>query len=171
MPAEDSEEPSFDPPPPDLCAGRIEPSDTNAVTGLARPQAAGVRSRVDQATDAADQDWVEPDLGVAALVRTAAGPPEQTDADLDRMFTRALAWHECPVSRDRMAEIKFVGRRHPRRTDVDQCGPKYLNTADTPLFHKGAQLFGAVEQHLADGGVPVIVDCLLYTSPSPRDRS
>jgi DNA primase catalytic core len=54
--------------------------------------------------------------------------------------------------------LGFVGRRHPRRTDVDQCGPKYLNTADTPLFHKGAQLFGAVEQHLAGGGVPVIVE-------------
>ena len=35
---------------------------------------------------------------------------------------------------------------------------KYLNTADTPLFHKGAQLFGAVEQHLAAGAVPVIVE-------------
>ena len=37
----------------------------------------------------ADQDWVEPDLAVAALVRGVAGPPEQTDADVNRMFTRA----------------------------------------------------------------------------------
>jgi len=32
--------------------------------------------------------------------------------------------------------LGFVGRRHPDRTDADRCGPKYLNTADTPLFHK-----------------------------------
>ena len=35
----------------------------------------------------------------------------------------------------------------------------YLNTADqTPLFHKGAQLFGANEVDGAAGGVPVIVE-------------
>ncbi len=44
----------------------------------------------------ADRDWVEPDLAVAALVRGVAGPPEQSDADVDRMFTRAMAWQECP---------------------------------------------------------------------------
>ena len=53
----------------------------------------------------ADRDWVEPDLAVAALVRGVAGPPEQTDADVNRMFTRAMAWQECPISRDRMIEI------------------------------------------------------------------
>ena len=200
----------------------------------------------------ADQDWVEPDLAVAALVRGVAGPPEQSDADVNRMFTRAMAWQECPISRDRMIEINqlalsyfrsqfpsswgqayladrfgqdltddlrfrpgqapagwtglvnhlrsrgvtgeemtaagvatvastgrlidrfrdrvifpiihngeilgFVGRRHPDLTDTDRGGPKYLNTADTPLFHKGAQLFGANEVDVAAGGVPVIVE-------------
>ena len=200
----------------------------------------------------ADRDWVEPDLAVAALVRGVAGPPEQTDADVNRMFTRAMAWQECPISRDRMIEINqlalsyfrsqfpsswghqyladrfgqdltddlrfrpgqapagwtglvnhlrsrgvtgeemtaagvatvastgrlidrfrdrvifpiihngeilgFVGRRHPDLTDTDRGGPKYLNTADTPLFHKGAQLFGANEVDVAAGGVPVIVE-------------
>ena len=53
----------------------------------------------------ADRDRVEPDLAVAALVRSIAGPPEQTDADVNRMFTRAMAWQECPISRDRMIEI------------------------------------------------------------------
>ena len=56
----------------------------------------------------ADQDWVEPDLAVAALVRGVAGPPEQTDADVNRMFTRAMAWQECPISRDRMIEINQI---------------------------------------------------------------
>jgi DNA primase catalytic core len=203
-------------------------------------------------SDPVDQRWVEPDLAVAALVRSVAGPPEQTDADVDRMFTRAMAWRECPVSRDRMVEINhialayfrshfpsswgqaylagrfgqdliddprfrpgqtpagwtglvehlrnsgvtggemiaagvatvastgrlidrfrdrvifpiihndevlgFVGRRHPDRSDADRGEPKYLNTPDTPLFHKGAQLFGAVAEHLAAGGIPVIVE-------------
>jgi DNA primase catalytic core len=200
----------------------------------------------------ADRDWVEPDLAVAALVRGVAGPPEQTDADVQRMFTRAMAWQDCPISRDRMIEINqmalsyfrsqfpsswgqtyladrfgqdltddvrvrpgqapagwsglishlrsrgvtgeemtaagvatvastgrlidrfrdrvmfpiihngeilgFVGRRHPDLNDTDRGGPKYLNTADTALFHKGAQLFGANEVDIAAGGVPVIVE-------------
>ena len=202
--------------------------------------------------EAASLDWVEPDLAVAALVRSVAGPPEQSDADVDRMFTRAMAWRDCPITRDRMVEINqmtlayfrsrfpaswgqayltdrfgqdltddprfwpgqasagwtglinhlrsrgvtdqemtaagvatiastgrlidrfrdrvifpiihndeilgFVGRRHPDLTDTDRVGPKYLNTADTPLFHKGAQLFGANEVDPAASGVPVIVE-------------
>jgi hypothetical protein len=56
-----------------------------------------VKTRPAGTTDAvysgpADQDWVEPDLAVAALVRGVARPPEQTDADVHRMFTRATAW-------------------------------------------------------------------------------
>jgi DNA primase catalytic core, N-terminal domain/Toprim-like len=202
--------------------------------------------------DAASLDWVEPDLAVAALVRSVAGPPEQSDADVDRMFTRAMAWRDCPIGRDRMIQINqitlayfrshfpaswgqacltdrfghdltdhprfwpgqapagwtglinhlrsrgvtdqemtaagvatiastgrlndrfrdrvifpiihngeilgFVGRRHPDLTDTDRGGPKYLNTAHTPLFHKGAQLFGTDEVDPAAGGVPVIVE-------------
>jgi DNA primase catalytic core len=200
----------------------------------------------------ADQDWVEPDLAVAALVRGVAGPPEQSDADFDRMFTRATAWQECSISRDQIIEINqlalayfrsqfpsswgqqylaerfgqdltddvrfrpgqapagwtglvshlrslavsdqemtaagvatvastgrlidrfrdrvmfpiihngeilgFIGRRHPDLTDTNRGGPKYLNTADTPLFHKGAQLFGANEVDVAADGIPVIVE-------------
>jgi hypothetical protein len=30
------------------------------------------------------------------MVREIAGPPESTDADIIRMFTRAIAWRECP---------------------------------------------------------------------------
>jgi DNA primase len=53
--------------------------------------------------------------------------------------------------------LGFVGRRHPQHTDQDQAGPKYLNTADTPLFHKGDQLF-APGRLLAAGAIPVIVE-------------
>jgi len=199
----------------------------------------------------AGERWIEPDLAVAAMVRDVAGPPEQGDADTDRMLARATAWRECPVSRERMVEVNqlsldyyrrhfpsswgqryltdrfgqditdsqfqpgqapagwtglvdhlrrqgvtdqemtvtgvaavastgrlidrfrnrvvfpiihdgavlgFVGRRHPSLTDGDSRGPKYLNTADTPLFHKGAQLFGLFAQPSADGAIPVIVE-------------
>jgi DNA primase catalytic core len=54
--------------------------------------------------------------------------------------------------------LGFIGRRHPDLCDTDRGGPKYLNTAQTPLFHKGAQLFGVNEVELAAGGGPVIVE-------------
>ncbi|MDN5899216.1 MAG: relaxase domain-containing protein [Brachybacterium sp.] len=54
--------------------------------------------------------------------------------------------------------LGFVGRRHPRLTDADKGGPKYLNTADTALFHKGAQLFGTVDDLLEAGSIPVLVE-------------
>jgi len=209
---------------------------------------------VDPDVDPADDELVgaESDLTMAATLRDVLGPPEQTDADVDRMLARAAEWDYCPVSRQRMLQINdlslrffqdqfphssgrpylarrfgtdplehphfrpgqapagwthlvnhlrsrgvteqemlatgvattastgrlidrfrdrvvfpiahkgevlgFVGRRHPDLTDADKGVPKYLNTADTPLFHKGAQLFGAVEAHLAAGAIPVIVE-------------
>lgn len=54
--------------------------------------------------------------------------------------------------------LGFVGRRRPDLTHDDKAGPKYLNTADTPLFHKGAQLFGVADELLAEGAVPVILE-------------
>jgi DNA primase catalytic core len=54
--------------------------------------------------------------------------------------------------------LGFVGRRHPDLTDADRAGPKYLSTGDTPLFHKGAQLFGVHENQTSVGAVPVIVE-------------
>jgi DNA primase catalytic core len=203
--------------------------------------------------DPADGDhYLEPDLAVAAMLRDVAGPPERTDADINRMFTRAMAWRECPVNAERMVKVNqlslnyyrrhlpsswgqqyladrfatdisndirfqpghapagwtnlidhlrrhgvtdeemtttgvatmastgrlidrfrdrvvfpiihdgqilgFVGRRHPDLADADRAEPKYLNTGDTPLFHKGAQLFGAPENQPSQGAIPVIVE-------------
>jgi len=53
--------------------------------------------------------------------------------------------------------LGFIGRRHPDHTDTDKAGPRYLNTRETPLFHKGAQLYAA-ELLIAAGAVPVIVE-------------
>lgn len=54
--------------------------------------------------------------------------------------------------------LGFVGRRHPDVGDEDRQGPKYLNTSDTPLFHKGAQLFVAAPTLLQQGATPVLVE-------------
>jgi DNA primase len=199
-----------------------------------------------------DEGWLEPDLAVAAMLRDVAGPLEQTDADVTRMFNRAIAWRECPVSREHMLQINelslayfrrcfpsswrrryladrfgeditkdprfqpghapagwtnlvdhlrqfgvsddemiitgvatmassgrlidrfrgrvvlpiindgqvlgFIGRRHPEVSDIDRAGPKYLNTGETPLFHKGAQLYGVVQDQPSVGAVPVLVE-------------
>jgi hypothetical protein len=75
---------------------------------------------------AADHDWVEPDLAVAALVRSVAGPPEQSDADVHRMFTRAMAWQECPISRDRMIKINQMALSYFRSQFPSSWGQAYL---------------------------------------------
>ncbi|MFC3687274.1 MobF family relaxase [Aquipuribacter hungaricus] len=54
--------------------------------------------------------------------------------------------------------LGFVGRRHPDVSDTDQRGPKYLNTATTVAYVKGAQLYVAGENLLGAGAVPVIVE-------------
>jgi len=71
---------------------------------------------------------------------------------IDRFRDRAV----FPIIHNQTV-LGFVGRRHPHYSDQDQAGPKYLNTADTPLFHKGDQLF-APGRLLAAGAIPVIVE-------------
>jgi DNA primase catalytic core len=93
--------------------------------------------------------------GVTSDEMTAAGVATvaRTGRLIDRFRDRVI----FPIIHN--GEILgFVGRRHPDLSDTDRGGPRYLNTADTPLFHKGAQLFGTNEVNVAAGGVPVIVE-------------
>jgi DNA primase len=86
---------------------------------------------------------------VATGVATEASTGRLIDRFRDRVMFPVI--HQGEV-------LGFVGRRRPDLTDADKGGPKYLNTANTPLFHKGAQLFGVVDELLAGGAVPVIVE-------------
>jgi len=65
--------------------------------------------------------------------------------------------------------LGFVGRRHPDAGDTS--GPKYLNTGQTPLFHKGDQFYGTVRPDT----IPVIVEGEAirhpYSPVSDRPRS
>jgi DNA primase catalytic core len=95
------------------------------------------------------------DRGVsdAEMLATGVATEARTGRLIDRFRDRVM----FPVIHQG-AVLGFVGRRRPDLTDDDKAGPKYLNTADTPLFHKGAQLFGVVDELLAEGAVPVIVE-------------
>lgn len=89
----------------------------------------------------------------AEMLATGVAVEASTGRLIDRFRDRVM----FPVVHHREV-LGFVGRRRPDPTDDDKPGPKYLNTADTPLFHKGAQLFGVGDVLLAEGAVPVIVE-------------
>jgi DNA primase catalytic core len=93
-------------------------------------------------------------LGVSEAEMLAAGVA--TTASTGRLIDRFRDRAVFPIIHNQTV-LGFVGRRHPHYTDQDQAGPKYLNTADTPLFHKGDQLF-APGRLLAAGAIPVIVE-------------
>ncbi len=72
-----------------------------------------------------------------------------------------LTHHGVPQDAAPPVEVLgFIARRNPdlAEADLDHAGPKYLNTAQNPLFHKGAQLYGVLPHHLATGGIPVLVE-------------
>jgi DNA primase catalytic core len=89
----------------------------------------------------------------AEMLATGVAVEASTGRLIDRFRDRVMfpVIHQGEV-------LGFVGRRRLDLTDADKAGPKYLNSADTPLFHKGAQLFGVVDELLAEGAVPVIVE-------------
>ncbi|MEJ7831469.1 MAG: MobF family relaxase [Nocardioides sp.] len=107
------------------------------------------------------------DRGVSdeELLATGLASTARTGRLIDR-FRDRLMFPITHTGGNGVEILGFVGRRHPDLTDIDpdtgqrstKAGPKYLNTADTPLFHKGAQLFGAVSELFEVGAVPVVVE-------------
>ena len=82
-------------------------------------------------------------LGVTDEEMTEAGvaTPARTGRLIDRFRDRAV----MPIVHGGQV-LGFVARRNPDMGHDDNAGPKYLNTADTALFHKGAQVFGLVPE-------------------------
>lgn len=92
-------------------------------------------------------------VGVATVARTG----RLIDRFRDRVIFPVI--HHNLNAGGQPEVLGFVGRRRPDLTDDDKAGPKYLNTADTALFHKGAQLFGlVVPESIDEGATPVIVE-------------
>ncbi|RMB57062.1 toprim domain-containing protein [Tessaracoccus antarcticus] len=83
-------------------------------------------------------------LTAGLAIRTRDGRP------IDKFRDRLT----FPITADGTV-VGFVGRRNPARLD-DAAGPKYLNTATTPMFSKRDVLFG--HDHLTPDTVPVIVE-------------
>ncbi len=78
-------------------------------------------------------------LGVTDEEMLAAGVA--TRASTGRLIDRFRDRVVFPIRTDEGLVLGFVGRRHPDHTDDHKSGPKYLNTGETPLFHKGDQLY------------------------------
>ena len=87
------------------------------------------------------------------MIITGVATMASTGRLIDRFRNRVV----FPIIHDGEV-LGFIGRRHPDLSDIDRAGPKYLNTGETPLFHKGAQLYGVVQDKLSAGAIPVIVE-------------
>ncbi len=96
--------------------------------------------------------------GASDLELTEAGlaTVARTGRLIDRFRDRLV----LPITRQAPTgtqTLGFVGRRNPDAPE-QTAGPKYLNTPDTALFHKGAQLFTVGADLLAAGATPVLVE-------------
>jgi DNA primase catalytic core len=93
-------------------------------------------------------------LGVSdnEILATGLGTYTRYGTVIDRFRDRLM----LPIY-DHDDIVGFIGRRNPEH---DDAGPKYLNTPETSLFHKGNQLYGLAESAaaLAGGATPVLVE-------------
>ena len=81
--------------------------------------------------------------GDAELLAAGLAVTARTGRLIDRFRDRVVFPILAPGADDAGGGVVlgFIARRH--RDHDDTAGPKYLNTADTVLYRKGAQLYGA----------------------------
>ncbi|MGV8967694.1 MAG: MobF family relaxase [Cellulomonas sp.] len=91
------------------------------------------------------------------LTESGLASVARTGRLIDRFRDRLV----FPITRladdGQLEPLGFVGRRHPEASDQNG-GPKYLNTPDTPLFHKGAQLYTVHVDRLESVAIFVLVE-------------
>lgn len=87
----------------------------------------------------------------------AAGLSTPTRSDATRLIDVFRDRVVFPIRDPAGHAVAFIGRAGPNAGDEV---PKYLNTAETPLYDKGRMLFGVAEQQdrLAAGWTPVLVE-------------
>jgi DNA primase catalytic core len=90
------------------------------------PDSHGSDRAVDAATGMSVGVSVEAQLHVAGMVRDNLGPLELCDDEVHRMFDRADAWRDSPVSRDRMVQINQLTQAFFSRAFPDSWAQDYL---------------------------------------------
>ena len=94
---------------------------------------------------ATDDELIE--AGLAGLTRNGRL--------IDRFRDRLVFPITAPGADGQPHPLGFVARANPA---LEGAGPKYLNTPETALFHKGAQLYRAGSTQLDPGATPVLVE-------------
>ena len=89
------------------------------------------------------------------LIRGRAGQPHPGRPPHRQVPRPARPSHHRPRTDGQPAPLGFVARANPT---LAGAGTKYLNTPDTVLFHKGAQLYIAGSTKLDPDTTPVLVE-------------
>ena len=90
-------------------------------------------------------------VGDTEMLTAGVAQMASTGRLIDRFRDRAV----FPILNEG-AVLGFVARRNPEFGEEDNRGPKYLNTATTPIFNKGDQLF--IAGNLNGEAIPVLVE-------------
>ena len=126
-----------------------------------------------------------PERVVSAYEEFFAGYDMDPDEILDKTFEEVAGYDEMVIVKDVRLEshcehhmVPFIGIAHvayiPHKRVVGisklarivDVYAKRLQTQETMT----AQIADTIQRVLEPRGVAVVIDCLLYTSPSPRDR-
>jgi DNA primase catalytic core len=98
--------------------------------------------------------------GIDDLVAAGLARESQSGKIIDAFRDRFV----LPIHNQQGDLVGFIGRRNPTKNDDPYAGPKYLNTATTPVFHKAQVLYG-----LHEGATDVAAGARLVLIEGPLD--